>query len=234
MSREETYIPQARPDKHRAMPVTVPFPVLFRRGLCLVLSAPSGAGKTAITAGLRAREPDLRVSVSATTRAPRPGETHGVHYHFVTEADFTRMDQQGGLLEWARVLAGAHAYGTTRAPVEQALSEGLDVVFDIDWQGHQALRKALPGDVVSVFILPPTLSALESRLRGRAGDSETEIARRMRQARDEISHWREFDHVIVNGQLDQAVDEVAAILRAARLATPRQTGLEGFVAGLMA
>ena len=206
--------------------------VIARRGLCLVLSAPSGAGKTAITAALMAREPALRPSVSVTTRAPRPGEVDGVHYHFLTEDEFAKADRAGGLLEWARVLRGTHAYGTPRGPVERALEAGLDMVFDIDWQGCRALRTALPGDVVGVFILPPDLPALESRLRGRGSDPPEEIARRMRTARDEISHWREFDHVIVNHDLARAVEEVTGILHAARLATERRVGLEAFIAGM--
>ena len=151
---------------------------IARRGVCLVLAAPSGAGKTAIADALLAREPDLRRSVSVTTRAPRPGEADGVHYHFRDQAAFDRMVAAGELLEWARVL-GRHCYGTPRAPVEQALAAGHDMVFDIDWQGHRQLRAALPGDVVGVFILPPTLAALEGRLRGRSGDDAAEIARRM-------------------------------------------------------
>jgi guanylate kinase len=209
--------------------MTVSARPIARRGLCLVLSAPSGAGKSAITERLLAREPALRRSVSVTTRAPRPGETDGVHYHFLTEPDFARLEREGGLLEWARVLRGTHAYGTPRAPVEAALAAGEDVIFDIDWQGFRALRDRLPGDVVGVFILPPGLDVLEQRLRARAADDPAEIDRRMRTAREEMSHWREFDHVIVNDRLDKAVDDVAAILCAARLATARRVGLADFV-----
>ena len=201
-----------------------------RRGVCLVLSAPSGAGKTAITNALIAGDPDLRLSVSVTTRGPRTGETDGVHYHFQTQAEFDRLVQNGGLLEWAQVL-GRHCYGTPRAPVEAALAAGLDMVFDIDWQGHRQLRAALPGDVVSVFVLPPDMAVLETRLHRRADDTR-EIARRMRLARDEISHWAEFDHVVVNENLAAAVAAVQAILHAARLATSRQVGLSAFVQGL--
>jgi guanylate kinase len=205
---------------------------LARRGVCLVLSAPSGAGKSAIADALIAREPALHRSISATTRAPRPGETHGVHYHFMTEDAFAEAERTGDLLEWARVLSGSHAYGSPRAPVEAALAAGEDMVFDIDWQGFRQLRAKLPGDVVGVFVLPPGLGALEQRLRGRAGDSADEIARRMAVARAEISHWREFDHVVVNDDLDRAVDDVAAILRAARLTVARQAGLDQFVAAM--
>ena len=195
---------------------------IARRGLCLVLSAPSGAGKSAIAAALVASEPNLRLSVSVTTRAPRPGEIDGVHYLFRSATEFKRLVAENGLLEWARVLTGAHCYGTPRAPVEAALRDGLDVVFDIDWQGHGQLRAALPGDVVGVFILPPDMATLETRLRARAGENEAEIARRMRLADDEISHWPEFDHVVVNDDLPRAVEEVRAILHAARTAVPRQ------------
>jgi guanylate kinase len=206
--------------------------VIPRRGLCLVLSAPSGAGKTAIARALLASEPLLRSSVSVTTRAPRAGEVDGVDYHFITEAAFAQADAAGDLLEWARVLQGAHAYGTPRAPVEQALAAGEDMIFDIDWQGHRALRRKLPDDVVGVFILPPAIAVLEARLRARAGDNPAEIARRMAVARDEIAHWADFDHVVVNDDLTDAVASVRFILHAARLATARQTGLSGFVGAL--
>ena len=202
--------------------------VIARRGLCLVLSAPSGAGKTAIAEALLRREPGLRLSISVTTRPPRPGEIDGVHYHFRDQAAFDQLVATGGLLEWARVL-GRHWYGTPRAPVERAVDAGIDMIFDIDWQGHAQLRQALRGDVESVFILPPDLATLEKRLRARAGDLEAEIARRMKLAREEISHWREFGHVVVNDNFEQAVDQVVAILHAARLRTARQPGLVPFV-----
>ena len=204
---------------------------IARRGLCLVLSAPSGAGKTAISDALLASEPRLRRSVSVTTRAPRPGEVDGVAYHFMTQAAFDRAEENGELLEWARVLQGTHCYGTPRAPVEQALAAGDDLIFDVDWQGFRQLRAKLPGDVWGVFILPPDLATLESRLTGRGGDSAAEIARRMRTAQDEIGHWREFDHTVVNDRLSDAVDAVRAVLHAARSATSRMTGLAGFVQG---
>jgi guanylate kinase len=201
---------------------------IARRGVCLVLSAPSGAGKTAIADALLAGEPELRRSISITTRAPRRDEVDGVHYHFCGQAEFDRMAAAGELLEWARVL-GRHCYGTPRAPVEQALRDGKDVVFDIDWQGHRQLRDALPGDVVGVFILPPSLTVLESRLHGRSGEDAAEIARRMGLARDEIGHWAEFDHVIVNDELRHAIDVVRAVLHEARVVTKRQPGLAEFV-----
>jgi guanylate kinase len=204
---------------------------IARRGLCLVLCAPSGGGKGAITEALLAREPGLHRSVSVTTRPPRPGEVDGVHYHFITEDAFSAAERNGELLEWALVLRGTHGYGTPRAPVEAALAAGEDMVFDIDWQGFRSMRDRLPRDVLGVFILPPGLDVLEQRLRAR-GDDAAEIDRRMREAREEMSHWREFDFVVVNDQLDRAVEEVAWILRAARLATERQVGLAGFVAGM--
>ena len=204
---------------------------IARRGLCLVLSAPSGAGKTAITDALLANEPALRLSVSVTTRAPRAGERDGVHYHFIDQPAFDALAESGGLLEWAQVL-GRHCYGTPRAPVEQALADGLDMVFDIDWQGFRQLRAALPADVVGVFVLPPSLAVLEQRLRARAGDDPAEIARRMGLARAEISHWAEFDHAVVNDDFPTAVADMRAVLHAARLATLRQPGLAAFVRGL--
>jgi guanylate kinase len=206
---------------------------IARRGVCLVLSAPSGAGKTAIADALLATEPALERSISVTTRARRPTEIDGVHYHFLTEDAFQSALRDDRLLEWARVLQGTHAYGTPRAPVEKALNEGRDVVFDIDWQGHRQLREKLPADVVSVFVLPPNLMALRSRLLGRAGDRGEEIERRMHVARDEIRHGMEFDHVVVNEDLDTATEAVRAVLHGARLATGRLTGLKAFVDGLV-
>jgi guanylate kinase len=204
-----------------------------RRGVCLVLSAPSGAGKTAIADTLLASEPMLERSISVTTRARRPTEIDGVHYHFLTEDGFQQALRDDALLEWARVLQGTHAYGTPRAPVERALARGRDVVFDIDWQGHRQLREKLPADVVSVFVLPPNIAALRARLVGRAGDRGEEIERRMRVARDEIRHWVEFDHVVVNEDLSIATETVRAVLHAGRSVTSRLVGLEGFVAGLV-
>ena len=203
---------------------------IARRGLCLVLAAPSGAGKGVIGRALLATESGLGFSISVTTRRPRPGERNGVDYHFVDEADFTTLAEEGELLEWARVFG--HGYGTPRRLVEAALAAGQDVLFDIDWQGHQQLRAALPDDVVSIFLLTPSLAELDGRLRGRGTDDADEIARRMTAARDEIAHWAEFDHVVLNRALDDAIADVRSILRAARLRTGRQTGLARFVAGL--
>ncbi len=199
----------------------------LRRGLCLVVSAPSGAGKSTITRALLASEPELSLSISATTRAPRPGEMDGVHYHFRSQSAFDGMVADGAMLEWATVFG--RSYGTPRAPVEQALAAGRDVVFDIDWQGHRLLRAALPHDVVGAFILPPSREALESRLRGRASDTAEEIARRMAGARSELAHWAEFDHVLVNHDLDAAIADLRSVLHAARFATARQPGLAAFV-----
>ena len=201
-----------------------------RRGVCLVVSAPSGAGKGAITGALLASEPGLSFSVSATTRAPRPGEQEGVHYLFRSPEAFAAMVGAGELLEWAEVFG--HCYGTPRVPVEQALAAGRDVAFDVDWQGHRQLRAALPADVVSVFVLPPSLAALDSRLHGRAGDARAEIARRMAAARGEVAHWPEFDHAVVNERLQDAIEAVRSVLHAARSATARQPGLGAFVARL--
>ena len=200
-----------------------------RRGLCLVLASPSGGGKTAIARRLVASESNLALSISMTTRAPRAGEQDGVDYLFRAQPEFDAMVQAGGFLEYAQVFE--RSYGTPRAPVDAALPQGQDMVFDIDWQGHRSLRAALPGDVVGVFIMPPSLRALEERLRKR-GDGEAAVASRMARARDEISHWAEFDHVVVNEDFDRAVAEVRAILHAARLATVRQQGLSDFVARL--
>ena len=205
---------------------------ITRRGLCLVLAAPSGAGKGAIGRALLAEDANLAFSVSATTRQPRPGERDGVHYHFLDEEGFAAQARSGGLLEWARVFG--RGYGTPRAPVEAALAAGRDVLFDIDWQGHRQLRAALPEDVVGVFLLPPSLPELEARLRKRGGDDPAEIARRMAAARSEIAHWPEFEHVVLNRDLAAAIEDVRSILRAARLRTVRQTGLARFAASLAA
>ncbi len=205
---------------------------IARRGVCLVLSAPSGAGKTAIAEALLGSEPLLERSISVTTRSRRPGEVDGVHYHFRSAAEFQQAVEDDALLEWARVLQGSHAYGTPRAPVEAALAAGRDVVFDIDWQGHRQLRAKLPCDVVGVFVLPPELSALRARLVGRAGDRGEEIDRRMRVACDEMVHWTEFDHVVINANLAAATETIRAVLQAARCATHRLSGMRDFVDGL--
>ena len=197
----------------------------------MVISDRDGAGKSTTDSALRAADPRLKHSVSITTSAPRPGETDGVHYHFRTMDQFKTMAEQGELLEWATVFG--RGYGTPRAPVEDALAAGYDMVFDIDWQGHRQIRTALPADVVSLFVLPPSLPELERRLTGRASDAAEEIRRRMDAALAEISHWQEFDHVIVNNELDRAIVETRSILTAARLRTTRQTGLNDFVASFL-
>lgn len=203
---------------------------LKRRGICLILSAPSGTGKSSVVRQLLARDAALTVSVSVTTRAPRPGEREGVDYAFRTAEEFAALRDAGALLEWASVYG--RAYGTPRAPVEAALAAGRDVVFDIDWQGHRQVRAALPRDTVGVFLLPPSRAALRARLEGRAGDSAEEIGRRLAAAAADLAHWAEFDHVLINDRLETCVEEVQAILRASRTATARRTGLEGLVAAL--
>jgi guanylate kinase len=204
--------------------------MIARRGLCLVLAAPSGAGKSSLSRAMLAAEPNLALSVSATTRPPRPGEQQGVHYFFQTREEFAAMEASGGFFETAEYLG--RRYGTPRVPVEAALAEGRDVLFDIDCQGHGLLRAALPRDVVGVFILPPSMAELERRLRTRAQDSDADIARRLEVGRAEIARAGEFDHVVVNTVFDETVAAIRAILAAARTATPRLTGLPAAVAAL--
>ena len=203
---------------------------LPRRGVCLVLCAASGAGKSSISRALLQSEKGLKLSVSATTRAPRPGEEEGVHYFFKDIPEFQRMIAAGELLEWANVFG--RFYGTPRGPVEDALERGQDVLFDIDWQGHLKLRAALPDDVVCVHLLPPSLDELERRLGARGQDSEAEVAKRMAAARDEIAHWTDADHVLINDDFAATVEGVRSILAAARTTRARQPGLTSFVATL--
>jgi len=198
----------------------------------LVLSSPSGAGKTTISRRLLQRDSSLILSVSLTTRPMRPGETPGVDYVFVDAAEFARRVARGELLEHARVFG--NDYGTPRAPVEQALSDGCDVLFDIDWQGTQQLKQAAREDLVSIFVLPPTVADLERRLRARAQDSDEEVARRMAKASDEMSHWAEYDYIIVNRDIDESVTQVESVLAAERLRRERQVGLPNFVNRLRA
>lgn len=202
-----------------------------RRGVCLVLAAAPGAGKTSVSRALLATEPELELSISATTRAPRPGEQEGVHYFFRGAAEFDAMAEAGELLEHARFLG--RAYGTPRAPVEAALAAGRDVLFDIEWQGHRQLRAKLPKDVVGIFLLPPSLAELERRLNARAQDSAEEIARRMEAARHEMEHWHEFDHILVNDDFDRTVSDVRAILHAARTERARLPGMAAFMETLL-
>lgn len=202
-----------------------------RRGLLLILSSPSGAGKSTLARRLMEWDPTLRFSVSATTRAPRPGEVDGREYHFKSRAEFEAMVASGDMLEHAEVFG--NFYGSPRGPVEQAMTEGRDTLFDIDWQGGQQIRNsALGRDVVSVFVLPPSIAELERRLRARAQDSDEVIAGRMAKSQAEISHWAEYDYVIVNSDIDKAFNDLLTILQAERMRRDRQPGLSGFVRGL--
>ena len=210
--------------------MTPPCPIR-RRGVLFVLSSPSGAGKTTLARRLLAAEADLALSVSATTRPMRPGERDGADYHFVSPERFETMARDGALLEHAEVF-GAR-YGTPRAPVERWLEQGRDVLFDVDWQGARQLRaSALSRDVVSTFILPPTIEELDRRLRDRQQDAPEVVARRMAKARDEISHCPEYDYVVVNADLDRAERTLRAILAAERARRDRLTGLPAFLNGL--
>jgi guanylate kinase len=201
-----------------------------RRGLMFVLSSPSGAGKTTLSRMLVAETPALKMSVSATTRPMRPGEVDGRDYYFVDQKRFDEMVANGDLLEWAHVFG--NRYGTPRAPVEASLAAGHDVLFDIDWQGTQQLRSRASSDVVSVFILPPSVQALEQRLHTRAQDSEEVIRGRMKKAGDEMSHFDAYDYIVVNDNIGIAFEAVKSILRAEQLKRERQIGLSGFVSTL--
>jgi guanylate kinase len=198
----------------------------------LVLSSPSGAGKTTLSRMLLKADRGIELSVSVTTRAKRPGEIDGSDYHFIDKVRFEAMVESDELLEWAEVFG--HRYGTPREPVEKALQAGRDVLFDIDWQGTQQLREKVRNDLVSVFILPPTVEELQDRLERRAQDSKDIIASRMAKAAGEMSHWAEYDYVIVNRDIDQAFAEVRAVLAAERLKRERQVGLSDFVRSLQA
>ncbi|WP_321503776.1 guanylate kinase [Breoghania sp.] len=201
-----------------------------RRGLMFVLSSPSGAGKSTIARSLLESDRELELSVSVTTRERRPSEIDGVHYHFISTRQFKGMLEESELLESAEV--HSNFYGTPRGPVLQALESGRDVLFDIDWQGTQQLVEAAKDDVVSIFILPPSMKELRSRLERRAEDSAQVIERRLNNARSEIEHWNEYDYVLVNEDLDATFQEVATILRAERRRRVRNPGIEAFVAGL--
>lgn len=202
-------------------------PMLARRGLLLVLSSPSGAGKTTLSRRLLEADPGLEMSVSVTTRTPRPGEVDGRDYFFVDAARFEAMRKGGALLEWARVFD--NHYGTPRGWVEEQVGAGRDVLFDIDWQGAQQLAEKMPGDIVRVFILPPSGKALEERLRGRNQDPPDVVARRMAAASAEISHWAEYDYVVINDDLELSLRGLMAILAAERLRRERLSGLAQFV-----
>lgn len=201
-----------------------------RRGLLFVLSSPSGAGKTTLSRQLLQEQQNICMSVSATTRAMRPGEKDGTDYHFVSRERYDEMVENHEFLEHAEVFG--NCYGTPRAYVEQHLRGGEDVLFDIDWQGTKQLRAKAPDDLVSVFILPPSLAELERRLRARAQDSEDVVQKRMSKAIAEISHWQEYDYVIINENIDDALVKITSILHAERLRRERQEGLAGFVTTL--
>jgi len=205
---------------------------IARRGLMLVLSSPSGAGKTTLSRMLLKADRNIELSVSVTTRVKRRGEVDGDDYHFIEVSRFQEMVKSDALLEWAEVFG--HCYGTPRRPVEKALKAGRDVLFDIDWQGTQQLREKARNDLVSVFILPPTARELELRLKRRAQDSDDVIGARMAKAAGEMSHWPEYDYVIVNREIDEAFAEVRAVLAAERLRRERQIGLSAFVRSLQA
>jgi guanylate kinase len=202
-----------------------------RRGLLFVVSSPSGAGKTSLSRRLVDAFDELRLSVSATTRAPRPGERNGREYWFVTPEAFRAKAEAGEFLEWAEV--HEHAYGSPTAAIFRELDEGRDVLFDIDWQGARAIAAAAPEDTVKVFILPPSMTILAERLHGRAQDAEDVIKRRLGRARGEIAHWDEYNYVIVNEDFDRAYDELSSIYCSERLRRSRNTWLEGFVGSLL-
>lgn len=204
---------------------------IVRRGLMLVLSSPSGAGKSTIARNLMEDDHTLEISVSVTTRTKRPSEIAGKHYHFITVPQFERMRDAGDLLEWAEV--HGNYYGTPREPVEQAMSEGRDMLFDIDWQGALQLQEKMKADVVSIFVLPPSMTELQSRLHRRAEDTEEVIRTRLLNSRSEIEHWREYDYVIVNDDLDEAYGYISCIVKAERIRRDRRHGLFDFVQTLL-
>ncbi|WP_395328588.1 guanylate kinase [Novosphingobium sp. BL-8H] len=208
-----------------------PADALARRGLMLIMSSPSGAGKTTISRMLLEHDPHIRNSVSCTTRPPRPGEVDGKDYFFVSQAQFDRMAEEGEFLEWATVFG--NSYGTPKAHVKAGLKDGEDYLFDIDWQGTQQLYQKLERDVVRVFLLPPSIDELRRRLTGRGTDSVDVIAARMERARSEISHWDGYDYVVVNDDIQACFEKVKKILAAERMRRARQTGLIGFVRELM-
>ena len=200
---------------------------IARRGLLLVMSSPSGAGKTTLSRKLLAADALITMSVSVTTRPPRPGEVDGRDYYFISKPEFAERRDAGALLEWAEVFG--NFYGTPKKPVDDALDRGRDVLFDIDWQGTQQLAQSMQNDLVRIFILPPSARELQDRLVKRAQDSSSVVAKRMAEASREISHWPEYDYVIVNGEIEDAHRQVMAILTAERLRRRRRTGLTEFV-----
>ena len=206
-------------------------PTRRRRGLLVVLSSPSGAGKTTIARMLLGSDPDVTMSVSVTTRPIRPGEIEGVDYHFVDDAEFDRLIDVGEFVEWAPVFG--YRYGTPKAPVKDALREGRDILFDIDWQGTQQLHSAMGEDLVRIFILPPSMAELERRLRERGTDTDGVVTDRMQRAAGEIGHWAEYDYVLVNTDADRCLEQVRSIVAAERLKRQRQIGLVPFVRDLI-
>ncbi|WP_341712557.1 guanylate kinase [Erythrobacter sp.] len=208
-----------------------PRPNLARRGLMFILSSPSGAGKTTISRMLLEADPEIKLSVSVTTRPPRPGEIDGVHYYFVDDAEFDRMVEEDDFYEWATVFG--YRYGTPKGRIRAALKEGQDFMFDIDWQGTQQLYQKDQQDVVRVFILPPSIAELRRRLESRAQDSDDVIDERMERARGEISHWDAYDYVVINEDVNACFAKVREILDAERMKRQRQTGLIPFVRELM-
>lgn len=202
-----------------------------RRGLMLVLSSPSGAGKSTIARNLLENDPGLELSVSVTTRPRRPSEIDGVHYHFISQRDFDRLRDTDALLEWAEV--HGNCYGTPREPAEAAMADGRDMLFDIDWQGAEQLDEKMRADIVSIFILPPSMGELKTRLRRRAEDTDAVIEKRLANARVEIEHWRAYDYVVVNDDLNRAYSEVRSIVTAERLRRDRRPGLFDFVTKLL-
>lgn len=207
-------------------------PAAARRGIMLVVSSPSGAGKTTLTRNLLAQEKNIKLSISVTTRARRPSEIDHVHYHFIGMAEFEALRDAGGLLEWAEV--HGNCYGTPREPVEAALAAGQDMLFDIDWQGTRQLYQTMRADIVSVFVLPPSAAELKTRLERRAEDSAEIITRRLRNAIEEIAHWSEYDHVLVNDDLDRSFAVLREILAAGRRRSGQHADMNTFVTKLLA
>jgi guanylate kinase len=205
---------------------------MSRRGIMLVVSSPSGAGKTTLTRTLLAEEKNISLSISVTTRPKRPSEIDNVHYHFISMREFEALREAGGLLEWAEV--HGNCYGTPRAPVEAALKIGRDMLFDIDWQGTRQLYRAMRTDIVSVFVLPPSAAELKARLERRAEDSADIIIRRLRNAAEEISHWNEYDHVVVNDDLERSFAALRQILADGRRKSAQRTDMNAFVDKLLA
>lgn len=212
-------------------PVNISPVTIARRGLMLVISSPSGAGKSTIARNLLEKDKNISLSVSVTTRARRQSEIEGIHYHFISKRDFERMRDNEELLEWAEV--HGNFYGTPREPVEDAMAAGRDMLFDIDWQGAEQLQDKMKADVVSIFILPPTMTELQSRLHRRAEDTEEVIKTRLLNSRAEIEHWRDYDYVILNDDLQAAFEAVEAIVKAERVRRDRRHGMFDFVRALL-